>query len=146
MARRSNLSADLRKIFERVVEDVANKAHSVALNVELEGLASMRQHIDESETNWGKARQGGWVAGPRGPGARPSAGRRETDEMYNKVIAWTDWDEPRRIEIHWGWENPEAYYLYQEHGTDQIRGMEALHYSLHASIPLLDDGLRRIKP
>jgi hypothetical protein len=145
VSRSSNLGADLKAILEKVVADVTNQAHSVMLDVELEGISSMRQHIDESETDWGRSRQGGWASGPAGPGARPSAGRRETDEMYNKVIGWTDWDEPTRIVTTWGWENPEAYYLYQEHGTDKIRGMEALHYSLHAVIPLMDSRLKRIK-
>ncbi len=144
MAKKTDLSRGLRDILKKIADDVTNQAHTVAINVELDGLASMRQHIDEDTTDWGKARQGGWVSGKAGP-SRPSAGRRETDEMYNKVIAWTDWDEPRRIEIHWGWENPEAYFLYQEHGTDKIRGMESLHYSLHATIPLLENGLKRIK-
>ncbi len=149
MTKSNNLGRDLRAILSKIVEDVANQAHSVALDVELEGIGSMRQRIDEAETEWGKARQGGWASGPAGP-SRPSAGRRETNEMYDKVIGWTDWDEPTRIEIHWGWEEPELYYLIQEHGSDAfntvIEGMESLRHSLDASLPLLEQGLRKIKP
>jgi len=148
MTKSNNLGRDLRLMLKGIVEKVANEAHSVALNVELEGIGSMRQRIDEATTDWGKARQGGWVGGKAGP-SRPSAGRRETNEMYNKVIGWTDWDEPTRIEIHWGWEEPELYYLIQEHGGDAfdtvIEGMESLRHSLDATLPLLEKGLKGIR-
>jgi hypothetical protein len=140
-----DLSAQFRDILKKVVANVADQAHSIMLDVELEGIGSMRQHIDEAETEWGRARRGGWVSGPAGPD-RESAGRRETDKMYDAVIGWTDWDEPLRIETTWGWEDPEAYYLYQEHGTSKVAPMEALHRSLDATIPLMDTRLKRIKP
>ena len=141
----SNFGRDLRLAIAKIVEDVVDQAHDAALNVELTGISSMRQRIDTAVTPWGSARQAGLVAGPRGrTEPRESAGRRETDEMYDAVTGETT-REGNRITTQWGWLDPEAYYLFQEHGTDKIEPMEALHYSLHDAEEDLMARLKRIK-
>lgn len=139
-----NLSQALRLAIARIVEDVTNQAHDAALDTELDGIESMRNRVDTAVTKWGSARQSGLVSGPSGPGARPHAGRRETDAMYNDITGETT-REGTRIVTTWGWQDPEAYYLMQEHGTDKIEPMEALHFSLHDAEDALTARLKRIK-
>lgn len=128
----NDFARQLQALLEEKVEKIVDQVHDAALEVELLGINAMRHRIDAAETNWGKARQAGW-AGP----ARPSAGRRETDEMYKAVTGETNRVSDTRIIIQWGWQNPEDYYFIQEHGSPKIEGMEALHYSLH----IADDDL-----
>lgn len=136
---------DLKLAIAKIVEDVADQAHDAALDVELTGIGAMRQRVETAVTPWGSARQAGLVAGPRGAGvSRESAGRRETDEMYSAITGETN-RQGNRIVTQWGWQDPEAYYLYQEHGTNKIEPMEALHYSLHEAEDELTARLKRIK-
>lgn len=140
----ASFGESLRGLIERIVEDVTNQAHDAALDVELTGISSMRNRVDTAVTPWGSARQSGLVSGPGGPGAREHAGRRETDQMYKAITGETT-REGNRIVTTWGWEDPEAYYLAQEHGTEKIEPMEALHFSLHDAEDELSARLKRIK-
>lgn len=128
----AEFGAQLRAMLEAKEREIIEKVFDAALEVELLGINAMRHRIEAAETNWGKTRQAGW-AGP----ARPSAGRRETDKMYDAVTGETNRVTDTRIVIQWGWQDPEDYYFIQEHGSSKIEGMEALHYSLH----IADDDL-----
>lgn len=140
-----NLSAQLRAAIEKEIDQITLEVHDAATNTELVGIESMRNRVTTAVTPTGSARQAGLISGPAGP-SRPHAGRRETDKMYNAITGKTD-HEPgsRRIEIVWGWEDPEEYYFYQEHGTDKIEPMEALHYSLHEAEDDLTARVKRIR-
>lgn len=138
----------LRAIIEEKIHQVVMDAHDAATETELVGISSMRQRVTTAVTATGSARQAGLISGPAGP-SREHAGRRETDQMYNAITGKTDLvsesPEHSRIETVWGWEDPEDYYAYQEHGTDQIEPMEALHYSLHDAEDDLTARIKRIK-
>ncbi len=145
---KSQLGAELQALLEQKVRQVVEDVHDAALETELVGISSMRNRGTTAVTPTGSARQAGLISGPAGP-SPPHAGRRETDQMYNAITGKTDLvSETRdgaRIETVWGWEDPEDYYFYQEHGTDKIEPMEALHYSLHDAEDDLTARIKRIK-
>lgn len=135
-------------MLDNIVHEIVMEVHDAATEAELVGIGSMRNRVTTAVTATGSARQAGLISGPAGP-SRPHAGRRETDQMYNAITGKTDLvsetPEHSRIETVWGWEDPEDYYKYQEHGTDKIEPMEALHYSLHDAEDDLTARIKRIK-
>lgn len=135
----ADFGAELHRRLEEIETRIVDRIHEIALQTELHGINAMRHRIEAAETDWGKTRQAGW-AGP----ARPSAGRIETKKMYDAVTGETNRTGNERIVIQWGWQDPEDYYRWQEHGTKHIEGMEALHYSLHIADDDLTAGVRRL--
>lgn len=93
------------------------------------GVQEMRSVIDNSTTDWGSLRQSE---------GRESAGRRETDAMYNSVSSRVDGDV-----VSWGWVDGAAkYFLYQEEGTSKVASMHSLKDSTQK---VLDELPRLIK-
>lgn len=134
------LADDILRRIGQIETRIVDQVHDVALNTELVGISAMRDRIEAAETNWGRQRQ----AGMHGA-ARPSAGRIERGDMYNAVTGETNREGNERIVIQWGWQDPEAYYGYQNDGTKHIEGMDALAQSLHIADDDLVAGVRRIR-
>lgn len=124
---------------DRVVE----QARDAMVDTAAEGADSVRQTITLSVTGWGLARQAG-LAGP----PRASAGRIETGSMIGAVDHRITVESEDLIEVKWGWEDPEIYYLIQEYGFEEfstkIAPMFALRTSLDYAEASLEERLRSI--
>lgn len=117
--------------------EVISGAKDEVIQLADEGAEAMRERVHTAVTAWGSARQAGLVGGE----ARAHAGRIETGDMIGAIDSRVIEDSPSAIEVAWGWEDPEEYYLVQEYGYDEfdtkIMPMEALHISMDT----VDDAL-----
>lgn len=122
---------------------VVGQARDAMIDTAAEGADGVRQTITLSVTGWGLARQAG-LAGP----ARASAGRIETGDMIGAVDYRITIDSAELIEVKWGWEDPQTYYLIQEYGFEEfstkIAPMFALRTSLDYAEVSLGEKLRSI--
>lgn len=113
--------------------DIVDKAFDAMQDMALDGQSQMKEHLLAAETDWGRKR----VAGEVGNGPREHAGRYETGHMYDSITSVAEWISKDIIEARWGWEDPEDYFLYQEHGTDHIAGAESIQYSMDRAEDIL---------
>jgi hypothetical protein len=114
-------------------------------DIALDGEMAMKEQLFAATTPFGRARAAGEVQGPRGTQTpREHPGRYETGEMHDEITSVSGFVEKNVIEARVGWEDPERYYLAQEHGTDRIAPMEALTAALVKMEDELEAGLRRM--
>ncbi len=130
---------------EAWVERQKAEAFDLMQDVALEGESAAKEQLFAATTAWGQARVAGEVSGPKGtPTPREHAGRFERGDMHDDITSVAEYVGKDVIEARWGWEDPEDYYLYQEHGTDRIAPMEALSTSLVKAEDYLKAGLDKI--
>lgn len=130
----SDIFAGIRRYAENWNEEQIEHGKSAAVEMANLGAELMQDRIHAAETEWGRARQAG-TAWP-GKGARQFAGRIEDGDMIAAVDSRIVSEGSDFIEVAWGWEDPEDYHLYQEHGTDSIAPMESIAHSLD----IVEDG------
>lgn len=128
--------------------DILDHAFDAMQDVALDGESQMKERLlaEESFTPWGRKRVAGEVPGPKGaPASREHAGRYEGGKMYNTITSEAGWIDPdKMLEARWGWQNPEDYFLYQEHGTKKITAAESIQFSLDRAEDILHGRLSGI--
>lgn len=123
-----NLKArEIREECEIIMEDVIEDA-----------VKDQKRLIDQAETPWGRLRKSQ---------GRASAGRRETDRMYDAVTGDVD-PGPKQVEGRWGWLfDFEKYFEYQDAGTGKIAAANSMADSFVKAVEnvkkRLNDSVRR---
>lgn len=136
--------AELTKIVTNWHDSVHDQARTAMEQTGDEGAERVREIVHLKTTDWGQARTRG-VGGP----PRPYAGRIESSDMLDAVDTRTSVESDGTIETRWGWQDPEDYYMVQEHGfpdfDTKIEGMQSLVTSLEEAENTLQAKLGRIE-
>jgi len=96
---------------------IEGEAFDIVQEVVQDAVRNQKRVIDTAETNWGRFRQSQ---------GRASAGRRETDAMYDSVTSKVD-KGPRQVDGYFGWLHQfRKYFEFQDNGTTRIEAANSL--------------------